>query len=68
MCWSEKLYEYQAELYTYIINYLYRNGGNTDHIRFDKEKKELYFLVDGDWVSKNDVDIFDVAEIADMYT
>ena len=65
MGWSDKLQEFQAELYAYIINYLYRNGGDTDHIRFDKEKDEIYFLVDGDWVSEYAVDIFDVVEIAD---
>ena len=64
MCWSDKLQEFQAELYAYIINYLYRNG-DTDRIRFDKEKDEIYFLVNGDWVSEYAVDIFDVVEIAD---
>ena len=65
MGWSDKLQEFQAELYAYIINYLYRNGGDTDRIRFDKEKDEIYFLVGGDWVSEYAVDIFDVVEIAD---
>lgn len=64
MCWSDKLREFQAELYAYIINYLYRNG-DTDYARFDKEKNEIYFLVNGDWVSEYAVNIFDVAEIAD---
>jgi hypothetical protein len=64
MIWSDKLYEFQAELYTYIVNYLYRNG-DTDRIRFDKEKDTIYFLIDDDWVSEDAVDIFDVVEIVD---
>lgn len=64
MNWSDKLQEFQAELYAYIVNYLYRNG-DTDRIRFDKEKDEIYFLIDGDWVSEYAVDIFDVVEIVD---
>ena len=64
MNWSDKLQEFQAELYAYIINYLNKNG-DTDHIRFDKEKDEIYFLVSGDWISEYAVDIFDVVEIVD---
>ena len=66
MNWSDKLQEFQAELYAYIVNYLNKNG-NTDHIRFDTEKNEIYFLVGGDWVSEYAVDIFDVVEIADEF-
>lgn len=38
MTWSDKLQEFQAELYAKIIDYLNENGDN-DYIRFDKEKR-----------------------------
>lgn len=66
MNWSDKLQEFQAELYAKIIDYLNENGDN-DYIRFDKEKDEIYFLIDGDWVSEYVVDIFDVVDIADEF-
>lgn len=66
MTWSDKLQEFQAELYAKIIDYLNENGDN-DYIRFDKEKDEIYFLVGGDWVSEYTVDIFDVVDIADEF-
>ena len=37
MTWSDKLQEFQAELYAKIIDFLNENGDN-DYIRFDKEK------------------------------
>jgi len=64
MTWSDKLQEFQAELYAKIIDYLNKNGDN-EYIRYDKEKDEIYFLIDGDWVSEYAVDIFDVVDIAD---
>ena len=64
MTWSDKLQEFQSELYAQIIDYINKNGDN-DYIRFDTEKDEIYFLVGGDWVSEYAVDIFDVVEIAD---
>ena len=64
MTWSDKLQEFQAELYANIIDYLNENGDN-DYIRFDREKDEIYFLIGGDWVSESVVDIFDVVDIAD---
>ena len=66
MTWSDKLQEFQAELYAKIIDFLNENGDN-DYIRFDKEKDEIYFLVGGDWVSEYAVDIFDVVDIADEF-
>lgn len=66
MTWSDKLQEFQAELYANIIDYINKNGDN-DYIRFDKEKDEIYFLVSGDWVSEYAVDIFDVVDIADEF-
>lgn len=53
-------------MYAKIIDYLNENGDN-DYIRFDKEKDEIYFLIDGDWVSEYTVDIFDVVDIADKF-
>ena len=44
MTWSDKLQEFQAELYAKIIDFLNENGDN-DYIRFDNEKDEIYFLV-----------------------
>jgi hypothetical protein len=66
MNWSDKLQEFQAELYAKIIDYLNENGDN-DYIRFDREKDEIYFLIGGDWVSEYVVDIFDVVDIADEF-
>ena len=66
MTWSDKLQEFQAELYANIIDYINKNGDN-DYIRLDDEKDEIYFLVGGDWVSEYAVDIFDVVEIADEF-
>ena len=66
MTWSDKLQEFQAELYAKIIDYLNENGDN-DYIRFDREKDEIYFLIGGDWVSEYEVDIFDVVDIADEF-
>lgn len=66
MTWSDKLQEFQAELYGKIIDYLNKNGDN-DYIRFDDEKDVIYFLVSGDWVSEYEVDIFDVVDIADEF-
>lgn len=66
MTWSDKLQEFQAELYAKIIDYLNKYGNN-DYIRYDKEKDEIYFLIGGDWVSEYAVDIFDVVDIADEF-
>ena len=66
MNWSDKLQEFQAELYAKIIDHLNENGDN-DYIRFDREKDEIYFLIGGDWVSEYVVDIFDVVDIADEF-
>lgn len=66
MTWSDKLQEFQATLYANIIDYL-NEYGNNEYIRYDKEKDEIYFLVDGDWVSEYAVDIFDVVDIADEF-
>jgi hypothetical protein len=58
------LQDFQATLYANIIDYISNNEDN-GYIRLDKEKDEIYFLVDGDWVSEYVVDIFDVVDIAD---
>ena len=64
MNWSDKLQEFQAELYAKIIDYLNENGDN-DYIRYDREKDEIYFKVNNDWIAEYEVDIFDVVDIAD---
>ena len=64
MYWSDKLQEFQAEMYGKLIEFLEKNG-NQDVVRFDKEKDEIYFLISGDWVSEYAVDIFDVVELVD---
>ena len=64
MNWSDKLQEFQAELYAKIIDYINKNKDN-GYIRYDKEKDEIYFLLNGDWVSEYEMDIFDIVEIAD---
>ena len=66
MDWSDKLQEFQAELYAKIIDYLNEDGDN-EIIRYDREKDEIYFLISCDWVSEYDVDIFDVVDIADEF-
>ena len=64
MNWSDKLQEFQAELYANIIDYL-NEYGNNEYIRYDKEKDEIYFKVNNDWIAEYEVDIFDVVDIAD---
>lgn len=64
MTWSDKLQDFQATLYANIIDFINEYGDN-EYIRYDKEKDEIYFLIDGDWVSEYAVDIFDVVDIAD---
>lgn len=64
MNWSDKLQEFQAELYAKIIDYLNENGDN-DYIRYDREKDEIYFKVNYEWIVEYEADIFDVVDIAD---
>lgn len=66
MNWSDKLQEFQAELYANIIDYLNENGDN-EFVSYDRDKDEIYFLIGGDWVSESVVDIFDVVDIADEF-
>ena len=66
MTWSDKLQEFQAELYANIIDYLNENGDN-EFVSYDRDKDEIYFLIGGDWVSESVVDIFDVVDIADEF-
>jgi hypothetical protein len=64
MNWSDKLQEFQAELYAKIIDYLNEKGDN-DYIRYDREKDEIYFKVNYEWIVEYEADIFDVVDIAD---
>ena len=66
MNWSDKLQDFQATLYANIIDFINENGNN-EYIRYDREKDEIYFLIDDDWVSEYAVDIFDVVDIADEF-
>ena len=64
MNWSDKLQEFQAELYANIIDYLNKNGDN-EFVSYDRDKDEIYFKVNNDWIAEYEVDIFDVVDIAD---
>lgn len=64
MTWSDKLQEFQAELYAKIIDYLNENGDN-EFVNYDRDKDEIYFKVNNDWIAEYEVDIFDVVDIAD---
>lgn len=64
MTWSDKLQEFQAELYANIIDYLNKNGDN-EFVSYDRDKDEIYFKVNNDWIAEYEVDIFDVVDIAD---
>ena len=64
MTWSDKLQELQATLYANIIDFINEYGDN-EYIRYDREKDEIYFKVNNDWVAEYEVDIFDVVDIAD---
>lgn len=64
MNWSDKLQEFQAELYAKIIDYLNENGDN-EFIRYDRNKDTIYFKDDDEWIEEYEVDIFDVVDIAD---
>lgn len=64
MTWSDKLQEFQAELYANIIDYLNENGDN-EFVNYDRDKDEIYFKVNNDWIAEYEVDIFDVVDIAD---
>ena len=64
MTWSDKLQEFQAELYAKIIDYLNENGDN-EFVRYDRNKDIIYFKDDDEWIEEYEVDIFDVVDIAD---
>lgn len=64
MYWSDKLQEFQTELYAKIIDYLNENGDN-EFVSYDRDKDEIYFKVNNDWIAEYEVDIFDVVDIAD---
>lgn len=64
MNWSDKLQEFQAELYAKIIDYLNENGDN-EFVRYDRNKDIIYFKDEDEWVEEYEVDIFDVVDIAD---
>ena len=66
MNWSDKLQEFQAELYAKIIDYLNENGDN-EFVSYDRDKDEIYFKVNNDWIAEYEVDIFDVVDIADEF-
>ena len=66
MTWSDKLQEFQAELYANIIDYLNKNGDN-EFVSYDRDKDEIYFKVNNDWIAEYEVDIFDVVDIADEF-
>lgn len=64
MNWSDKLQEFQAEMYGTLIDFLNKNG-NQDDVYFDADKDLIYFKIGNDWISEYEVDIFDVVEILD---
>lgn len=64
MNWSDKLQDFQATLYAKIIDFV-NEYGNNEFIRYDREKDEIYFKVNNDWIAEYEVDIFDVVDIAD---
>ena len=64
MTWNDKLQDFQATLYAKIIDFV-NEYGNNEFIRYDREKDEIYFKVNNDWVAEYEVDIFDVVDIAD---
>lgn len=64
MTWSDKLQDFQATLYANIIDFV-NEYGNNEFIRYDREKDEIYFKVNNDWIAEYEVDIFDVVDIAD---
>lgn len=64
MNWSDKLQEFQAEMYSKLMGYLEKNG-NQDDVRYDTDKDLIYFKVNDEWVEEYAVDIFDAVEIID---
>lgn len=64
MNWTDKLQEFQAEMYGRLIDFLEKNG-NQDDVYFDTDKDLIYFKVGNDWISEYEVDIFDVVETLD---
>lgn len=64
MNWSDKLQEFQAEMYSKLMDYLEKNG-NQDDVRYDADKDLIYFKVGNVWISEYEVDIFDVVETLD---
>ena len=64
MNWSDKLQEFQAEMYGKLMDYLEKNG-NQDDVRYDTDKDLIYFKVNDEWVEEYAVDIFDAVEIID---
>lgn len=66
MNWSDKLQEFQAEMYGRLIEFLEKNGSQDD-VRFDEERDIIYFKIGNEWISEYEVDIFDVVDILDEY-
>lgn len=66
MNWSDKLQEFQAEMYGRLIEFLEKNG-NQDNVRLDEERDIIYFKIGNEWISEYEVDIFDVVDILDEY-
>jgi hypothetical protein len=64
MNWSDKLQEFQAEMYGRLIDFLNKNG-NQDDVYYDTDKDLIYFKIGNDWISEYEVDIFDVVETLD---
>lgn len=64
MDWSDKLQEFQAELYGKLMDYLEKHG-NQDDVQYDVDKDIIYFKIGNDWINEYEVDIFDVVECLD---
>lgn len=64
MNWSDKLQEFQAEMYGRLIDFLEKNG-NQDDVYYNTDKDLIYFKIGNDWISEYEVDIFDAVETLD---
>lgn len=65
MSWFNKLDEIQSEMYGKLLDYLQKNG-NTDFARYDKDNDLIEFKIGDKWYCEYDVNIWDVADIADI--
>ena len=64
MYWSDKLQEFQAELYGKLMDYLEKHG-NEDDVQYDADEDIIFFKIGNVWINEYEVDIFDVVETLD---